>query len=50
LYSTSRSIGERAVTTIATRSRRFTAVPFHDVRNDVHTGHTDFRCAPNIML
>lgn len=34
---------------MATRSRRFTAVPFQGVRNDVHIGHGAWRCGPNIM-
>ena len=50
LYSISRSIGERAVTARATRSRRLTAVPFQEVRNEVHIGHGAWRCGPYIML
>ena len=50
LYSISRSIGERAVTAMATRSRRLTAVPFQELRNDVHMGHGALRCGPYIML
>jgi hypothetical protein len=50
LYSISRSIDERAVTAMATRSRRLTAAPFQDVRNDVQLGHGVFRCGPYIML
>ena len=38
LYSTSRSIGERAVTVMATCSRRLTAVPFQLLRNEVQLG------------
>jgi len=45
-----RSTGERAVTAMATRSRRLTAVPFHELKNDVHIGHGVLRWGPYIML
>ena len=50
LYSTSRSMGERAVTAIADRSRRLTAMPFQELKNDVHMGHGVLRSGPYIML
>jgi hypothetical protein len=43
-------MGERAVTTTATRWRRLIAVPFHELRNEVHIGHGPLRCGPYIML
>ena len=48
-YASSRSTGDRPVTAIATRSRRLTAVPFQELRNDVHMGHGAWRCGPYIM-
>ena len=43
-------MGERAVTAMAQRSRRLTAVPFHALRNDMQTGQGSLRFGPNIML
>jgi hypothetical protein len=43
-------MGERAVTAIAARSRRLTATPFQELKNDVHMGHGALRSGPYIML
>jgi hypothetical protein len=43
-------MGERAVTAMATRSRKLTAIPFHALRNEVHMGQGALRCGPYIML
>ena len=45
-------MGERAVTAMAARSRRFTAIPFHaipfhELKKDVHMGHGVLRCGPS---
>lgn len=50
LKSSSRSMGERAVTAIADRWRKLTAVPFQELKNEVHMGQGVLRSGPYIML
>jgi hypothetical protein len=42
-------MGERAVTTMATRSFKLTAVPFHELRNVVHIGQGALRWGPIVL-